>query len=283
MANPFLLLVLLATVVLSDFTGKNCNAGCRLSKGDEDPYSCSCYICITDPTSVTLVSGNRRYGIGSNDLAEGPAYEHHIVPPSDESFLPVPFLSDFPQTRAKYANPISHTGNTRCPAMTNYKQYLPFAKPDSTDLSFVYHSTDPNAKPRYEWQTFNSKKQWIHSAPMLWLLVPPNSEWIAKNKKRLRYIKETDQYWISAFKMVRDSWEKTIFGGDKLNKYKNLPQLHYKKHTKILNKDPCGDRRSFAICTYCFSLYSMCTLYSVVCPICFHIDMNHTENRKFDW
>lgn len=264
MANPFLL-VLLTTVVISDFTGKHCRDGCSLSPNDHDPHSCSCYICITDPNSWNR---KRPYSLESTDLAEGEAYHHLINPPDDDKGLPVQNLQDFPKYRAIYANPIrtDHTGikHMRCPPMRDFLQYYPFAKPGTTDLMFTYHSTDPDAKRHYVWQDSNDETQWIHSIPMLWLL-SPDSYWTKANKGRLNNDKK-GRGWFKAFKIVRDRWQGKQWGKNRKpsKKYKNLPQLHYRAHADYLQDDPCKKRKSsFAICTYCFSVYSMHTLYSV--------------------
>ena len=244
MTKSFLLSVLLSTVVLSDFAGP---CTCGLNSGDEDPLSCSCYVCIrpppADPMSKARPTG---YAINAaTDLKRGPTYAGQFAAPPAHD------------VEALYANP----ARGLCPPMLNYRAHYPFEQQSHSDFQFIPDMTFDN---QYAWQIM-VKNQWQAAGPQLFLHFGPLQ---VKGYKRYA----DGKFYRSAWDVVKEGLLKMR---QPLSAYFQMTTLGKKP------KNPCEkQKKSFAICTYCFSLYSMCTLHSVLCPLCFPINMDHIENRN---
>ena len=248
MTNSFLLLVLLSTVVLSDFAGE---CPCELNDHDEDPLSCSCYVCIKAPPNGR--NQVRAYTVNNQILGRGPAYAGQFQPKPTN------------RVDALYADP----ARGDCPPMKNYKNYHPFRSskahsppqfgfPPHETYKYGYNYKGQN--PHYVWQTDVGKK-WYHSIPMVYVYFGPGT---GGRYKRGGYM------YHSAWDMFADK--------PRLYTRKPVSKLFEKKKLGKGYENPCK-KSSFAICTYCFSIYSMRTLYSllsVFISICV-MDMDHIE------
>lgn len=306
MTNPFLLLVLLSTVVLSDVAGPCYNNGgpdgCSFEESDVDPNSCSCWICVAQPKDNPNM--RRPFNIDSQHLGRGEAYPHDY-----EMHFPYKPNQLIGKVRQKFKSSKDHPVNTQqlklhldaiyadpikmllmpktqqCPAMSNHRDHVQsnkIKKPISFSPTGKYqkHRTYRKGEQMSNGISYNGKEfEWPEDYPLetpkggqmyvpiagvaglFYQIDPPKGQTLEGG-----YTLGKEKNWYSAWDVVANP-EKP-----------NTPHFFTRESAEIPKDNPCrkGQRKkSFALCTYCFSIHSMRTLftlyslYSVRCPLCF--------------